>query len=438
MNYNLLISYLSFPTENSLPSFHRQEFEGIEKTERGRLVLSSSFIHPSNPSPSPPFPPSSKNQTSHSSVRIYRQVTKHSPTSFPISDHILDSNTYTKATQKSTLSSSKPPSVLNITPTRELQLSFHLSKNFTYIPKKRLSISSLTTPFPSKNDKPVKFISSLFLVPSKFDNKSLINNNFINKTSQTSRYYNISNRFIFKNSVNDHKTNYNFDSKDTTTIRYYFQTTTMSTQNTEERTMSSLYNSITLPESKQSFQIPNSTLPTLLIPTKSFQMLRQTTNKKRHLFHEQEFTSVDGTEQKKPLKILDVSKIGKRTKNEETLENSPRVMNLRKPVQTYNIKNTSLPKLKQNAVVRTLWSTPQRHYTTQTSDNSPRALTYMSSSYQSHFSSDQRPFEPLSTSTPQTMFDPSSPTNISAQLGSSAYLPCKIRNLGNKTVSMNI
>ena len=37
---------------------------------------------------------------------------------------------------------------------------------------------------------------------------------------------------------------------------------------------------------------------------------------------------------------------------------------------------------------------------------------------------------------PRTIFDPSSPTNVSAQLGSSAYLPCKIRNLGNKTVSL--
>ncbi|KAK8753978.1 hypothetical protein OTU49_005761, partial [Cherax quadricarinatus] len=32
-------------------------------------------------------------------------------------------------------------------------------------------------------------------------------------------------------------------------------------------------------------------------------------------------------------------------------------------------------------------------------------------------------------------FDPTSPTQIKAQLGSNAYLPCKIKNLGNKSVS---
>ncbi|XP_045126944.1 hemicentin-2-like [Portunus trituberculatus] len=32
-------------------------------------------------------------------------------------------------------------------------------------------------------------------------------------------------------------------------------------------------------------------------------------------------------------------------------------------------------------------------------------------------------------------FDPTSPTHIKAQLGSNAYLPCKIKNLGNKSVS---
>lgn len=32
-------------------------------------------------------------------------------------------------------------------------------------------------------------------------------------------------------------------------------------------------------------------------------------------------------------------------------------------------------------------------------------------------------------------FDPTSPTHIKAQMGSSAYLPCKIKNLGNKSVS---
>lgn len=32
-------------------------------------------------------------------------------------------------------------------------------------------------------------------------------------------------------------------------------------------------------------------------------------------------------------------------------------------------------------------------------------------------------------------FDPTSPTHVKAQLGSSAYLPCKIKNLGNKSVS---
>lgn len=32
-------------------------------------------------------------------------------------------------------------------------------------------------------------------------------------------------------------------------------------------------------------------------------------------------------------------------------------------------------------------------------------------------------------------FDPASPTHIKAQMGSNAYLPCKIKNLGNKSVS---
>ncbi|XP_066940235.1 limbic system-associated membrane protein-like [Macrobrachium rosenbergii] len=32
-------------------------------------------------------------------------------------------------------------------------------------------------------------------------------------------------------------------------------------------------------------------------------------------------------------------------------------------------------------------------------------------------------------------FEPNSPTEVEAQLGSSAYLPCKIKNLGNKSVS---
>lgn len=32
-------------------------------------------------------------------------------------------------------------------------------------------------------------------------------------------------------------------------------------------------------------------------------------------------------------------------------------------------------------------------------------------------------------------FHPASPTNITAQLGANAYLPCRIRNLGNKSVS---
>lgn len=31
-------------------------------------------------------------------------------------------------------------------------------------------------------------------------------------------------------------------------------------------------------------------------------------------------------------------------------------------------------------------------------------------------------------------FDSNSPTNITAQLGSHAYLPCKVRQLGNKSV----
>ena len=31
-------------------------------------------------------------------------------------------------------------------------------------------------------------------------------------------------------------------------------------------------------------------------------------------------------------------------------------------------------------------------------------------------------------------FHPSSPTNVTAQLGANAYLPCRIRNLGNKSV----
>ena len=33
-------------------------------------------------------------------------------------------------------------------------------------------------------------------------------------------------------------------------------------------------------------------------------------------------------------------------------------------------------------------------------------------------------------------FDGSSPTNITAQLGTRAFLPCKVRQLGNKSVSL--
>lgn len=34
-------------------------------------------------------------------------------------------------------------------------------------------------------------------------------------------------------------------------------------------------------------------------------------------------------------------------------------------------------------------------------------------------------------------FDSNTPTNITAQLGSHAYLPCKVRQLGNKSVSVS-
>lgn len=33
-------------------------------------------------------------------------------------------------------------------------------------------------------------------------------------------------------------------------------------------------------------------------------------------------------------------------------------------------------------------------------------------------------------------FDPTTPRNVTALMGKSAYLSCRVRNLGNKTVSM--
>jgi len=33
-------------------------------------------------------------------------------------------------------------------------------------------------------------------------------------------------------------------------------------------------------------------------------------------------------------------------------------------------------------------------------------------------------------------FDPHSPTNITTQLGTHAYLPCKVKQIGNKSVSI--
>lgn len=33
-------------------------------------------------------------------------------------------------------------------------------------------------------------------------------------------------------------------------------------------------------------------------------------------------------------------------------------------------------------------------------------------------------------------FDPTSPNNITTQLGTHAYLPCKVKQLGNKSVSI--
>ncbi|XP_042232001.1 uncharacterized protein LOC121872933 [Homarus americanus] len=40
-----------------------------------------------------------------------------------------------------------------------------------------------------------------------------------------------------------------------------------------------------------------------------------------------------------------------------------------------------------------------------------------------------------STAPPPPYFDPSSPTNVSSQLGTKAFLPCRIRNLGNQSIS---
>lgn len=69
----------------------------------------------------------------------------------------------------------------------------------------------------------------------------------------------------------------------------------------------------------------------------------------------------------------------------------------------------------------------------------PQVLSFMSGSVHSLHSARRRSFVPVpSTSGPGAFFDPNSPSNISAQLGSSAYLPCKIRNLGNKTVSVGL
>lgn len=38
----------------------------------------------------------------------------------------------------------------------------------------------------------------------------------------------------------------------------------------------------------------------------------------------------------------------------------------------------------------------------------------------------------------ETYFDNSVPNNVTALMGKSAYLSCKVRNLGNKTVSNNV
>ena len=32
-------------------------------------------------------------------------------------------------------------------------------------------------------------------------------------------------------------------------------------------------------------------------------------------------------------------------------------------------------------------------------------------------------------------FDPNAPTNVTTQLGDSAYIPCKVKQLGDKSVS---
>ncbi|KAK9506054.1 hypothetical protein O3M35_008059 [Rhynocoris fuscipes] len=35
-------------------------------------------------------------------------------------------------------------------------------------------------------------------------------------------------------------------------------------------------------------------------------------------------------------------------------------------------------------------------------------------------------------------FDPATTTNITTQLGTHAYLPCKVKQLGNKSVSLSL
>ncbi|XP_045585151.1 mucin-17 isoform X2 [Procambarus clarkii] len=66
---------------------------------------------------------------------------------------------------------------------------------------------------------------------------------------------------------------------------------------------------------------------------------------------------------------------------------------------------------------------------------------YSSSSYSSP-SSLRPPPAPIriertipSTAPPPPYFDPSAATNVSAQLGTQAFLPCRIRNLGNQSIS---
>lgn len=47
------------------------------------------------------------------------------------------------------------------------------------------------------------------------------------------------------------------------------------------------------------------------------------------------------------------------------------------------------------------------------------------------------PFNPIiNTKWMEPHFDNSMPTNVTALVGKSAYLSCKVKNLGNKTVSI--